>query len=221
MKRISGIIFDMDGLLFDTEMLYYQATQKIADEMGFPYNKELYMRFLGVSDEEVWENYHQLFAEFGSQRVQAFIDNAYEETLRMFAAGEGDLKPGVHELLNYLEEARIPKVIASSNQRKMIDTLLSQHHLAERFDGIVSADDVSRAKPDPEIFCKAQILLGKPKEELLIFEDSQNGILAADGAGIPVILVPDLLPPTQKMTELAHEIFTSLEQVPTYLDSLQ
>lgn len=112
-----AVIFDMDGLLFDTEIVYYEASQMVADQMGFPYDKELYLKYLGVSDEEVWANYHQIFASFGKNNVQKFINDAYEETIRRFSLGAVQLKPGVIELLDFLEEHRIPKVVASSNQR--------------------------------------------------------------------------------------------------------
>ena len=126
-----SVIFDMDGLLFDTEIVYYEASQAVADRMGFPYDKELYLKFLGVSDEEVWANYHQIFAEFGKNNVQKFIDDAYEETIRRFSLGEVQLKPGVLELLDFLEEQQIPKVVASSNQRHIIELLLEKKQLLE------------------------------------------------------------------------------------------
>ncbi|MEA4829283.1 MAG: HAD family phosphatase, partial [Enterococcus thailandicus] len=149
--KVNAVIFDMDGLLFDTEMVYYEATQMVADQMGFPYDKEFYLRFLGVSDEEVWANYHEIFAEYGRETVQRFIDESFQETLTRFASGNVQLKPGVMELLDFLEEQDIPKVVASSNQRKVIELLLEKNNLLTRFDMIVSAENVKRAKPDPEI----------------------------------------------------------------------
>ena len=83
-----SVIFDMDGLLFDTEIVYYEATQVVADRFGFPYDKELYLKFLGVSDEEVWANYHRIFADFGKDTVQRFIKEAYNETIQRFSQGE-------------------------------------------------------------------------------------------------------------------------------------
>lgn len=83
--KYNAVIFDMDGLLFDTELVYYEASQVVADRMGFPYDKDLYLKFLGVSDEEVWANYHMIFAEFGKTSVQRFIDDSYQETLERFS----------------------------------------------------------------------------------------------------------------------------------------
>lgn len=217
MKKTDGVIFDMDGLLFDTELIYYQSTQKIADVMDFPYTKELYLKFLGVSDEEVQANYHQIFKEFGKERVDEFIQRSYADTIEVFESGEVPLKEGVIELLDYLDEQEIPRVVASSNVRPAIELLLDGAGIKNRFSGIVSAEDVTRAKPDPEIFQKALTFLGTAAESTLIFEDSFHGVTAAKAAGIPVIMVPDLLQPTEEIREKTIEIFDSLTQVPAYL----
>jgi HAD superfamily hydrolase (TIGR01509 family) len=217
MKKTDGVIFDMDGLLFDTELIYYQSTQKIADVMDFPYTKELYLKFLGVSDEEVQANYHQIFKEFGKERVDEFIQRSYADTIEVFESGEVPLKEGVIELLDYLDEQEIPRVVASSNVRPAIELLLDGAGIKNRFSGIVSAEDVTRAKPDPEIFQKALTFLGTAAENTLIFEDSFHGVTAAKAAGIPVIMVPDLLQPTEEIREKTIEIFDSLTQVPAYL----
>lgn len=217
MKKIDGIIFDMDGLLFDTELIYYQSTQKVADAMNFPYSKEVYLEFLGVSDEEVQENYHRIYKDFGQAQVDEFIQRTYEDTYRVFESGEVPLKDGVLELLDFLDQQEIPRIVASSNVRPAIELLLDGAGIKERFSGIVSAEDVTRAKPDPEIFQKALANLGTKAENTLIFEDSFHGVSAADAAGIPVIMVPDLLAPTKEIKEKTVEIFTSLTEVPAYL----
>ncbi|EMF0277109.1 MULTISPECIES: HAD family hydrolase [Enterococcus] len=212
-----AVIFDMDGLLFDTEIVYYEASQMVADQMGFPYDKELYLKYLGVSDEEVWANYHQIFASFGKNNVQKFINDAYEETIRRFSLGAVQLKPGVIELLDFLEEHRIPKVVASSNQRHIIELLLEKNQLTNYFETIVSAENVKRAKPDPEIFLLAHEYLGTKKQETLVLEDSKNGILAAASAEIPVIMIPDLLAPSEELQQKTLAVLSSLHEVPGYL----
>ncbi|MFN6759000.1 HAD family hydrolase [Enterococcus hirae] len=212
-----AVIFDMDGLLFDTEIVYYEASQMVADQMGFPYDKELYLKYLGVSDEEVWANYHQIFASFGENNVQKFINDAYEETIRRFSLGAVQLKPGVIELLEFLEEHRIPKVVASSNQRHIIELLLEKNQLTNYFETIVSAENVKRAKPDPEIFLLAHEYLGTKKQETLVLEDSKNGILAAASAEIPVIMIPDLLAPSEDLQQKTLAVLSSLHEVPGYL----
>ncbi|WP_348921949.1 HAD family hydrolase [Enterococcus rotai] len=216
MKTIDGVIFDMDGLLFDTELIYYQSTQKIADAMNFPYSKELYLEFLGVSDEEVQENYHRIYKDFGKAKVDEFIQRSYEDTYQVFESGAVPLKDGVLEMLDFLDQQEIPRIVASSNVRPAIELLLDGAGIKERFSGIVSAEDVTRAKPDPEIFQKALAYLGTKADNTLIFEDSFHGVTAADAAGIPVIMVPDLLAPTEEIKGKTLEIFESLNQAPDY-----
>ncbi|OJG38097.1 hypothetical protein RV01_GL000550 [Enterococcus dispar] len=208
----------MDGLIFDTEQLYYAGAQAAADTFGFPYDKELYLNLLGISDEEVIMRYHELFDEkFGVDTVTAFIEAAYENTRLLFAQGKATLKPGVMELLTYLKANKIKWVIASSNQRAVIDELLEQAELTAYFSTVVSAEDVPKAKPDPAIFLAAQNLLGTKKEETLVLEDSQNGVLAAYRAEIPVIMVPDLLPPDADLKNKTVAVVSSLHEVPKFL----
>ncbi|EOT41368.1 MULTISPECIES: HAD family hydrolase [Enterococcus] len=215
---VKGVIFDMDGLIFDTEQLYYAGAQAAADTFGFPYDKELYLNLLGISDEEVIMRYHELFDEkFGVDTVTAFIEAAYENTRLLFAQGKATLKPGVMELLTYLKANKIKWVIASSNQRAVIDELLEQAELTAYFSTVVSAEDVPKAKPDPAIFLAAQNLLGTKKEETLVLEDSQNGVLAAYRAEIPVIMVPDLLPPDADLKNKTVAVVSSLHEVPKFL----
>lgn len=217
MKKIDGVIFDMDGLLFDTELIYYQAQQKIADEMKFPYNQELYLAYVGVSDEEVQASYQEIFQEFGKEQVDIFIKRSYEETYRIFETGEVPLKAGVLDLLDYLEAAGIPKVVASSNQRPVIQLLLDKAGIRDRFSAIISAEDVQRAKPDPEIFIKALDTLATKAERTLVFEDSFHGVTAASQAQIPVIMVPDLILPTPEIEAQTETILSSLLDAPAYL----
>ena len=216
MKNIEGVIFDMDGLLFDTELIYYQSTQKIADLMNFPYSKEIYLEFVGVSDKEVQENYHRIYKDFGKEKVDEFIQRSYDDTYQVFESGKVPLKEGVLELLDFLDQQDIPRIVASSNVRPAIELLLDGAGIKDRFSGIVSAEDVTRAKPDPEIFQKALAYLGTKADNTLIFEDSFHGVTAADAAGIPVIMVPDLLAPTEEIKGKTLEIFESLNQAPDY-----
>lgn len=218
MENISGVIFDMDGLIFDTEQLYYQGTQTIADRMDIPFDKATYLRFVGVSDEELWRNYHVMYKDFGKETVEEFIHDSYHEVLRLFREGKVDKKPGVDRLLAYLNERKIPKLIASSNKREVIELLLGRSGLDREFDTIVCAEDVANAKPDPEIFEIAAGKLATAKEETLILEDSDNGVIAAGRAGIPVIMIPDLIPPSAELRNIALRVFDSLEEVPKFLE---
>ncbi|WP_438760222.1 HAD family hydrolase [Enterococcus sp. AZ194] len=219
MTKVNGVIFDMDGLIFDTEMIYYQASQAVADTLGMPFSLESYIQFIGISDEELEEKYHEFFAEFGKETIQTFINDSYEKTLYLFSNDGAKLKPGVRELIDFLEKNNIPRVVASSNNRPTIEMLLDKVGLKEKFTTIVSAEDVTRAKPDPEIFEVACQKLGSKKEETLVLEDSRNGVLAAEAAGIPVMMVPDLVPPTAELEEKSLDVVETLFDVITYLEN--
>lgn len=219
MKTYQGVIFDLDGLLFDTEKLYYQATQEIADKIGLNYSEEIYHRYIGISDEELWAIYHEMYDPLiGEQAVNDFISTIFNLTIDLFEAGEADLKEGVLELLDYLNEKEMPKMIASSNQRRLIDILLDKNKITHEFETVISFEDVKRAKPDPEIFEKAHQFLAMPKKELLILEDSKNGVLAAHAAGIDVVMIPDLVAPSFEVKEKVVEIFPSLTAIPSFLN---
>ncbi|MDT2601508.1 HAD family phosphatase [Enterococcus hulanensis] len=218
MKKVKGIIFDMDGLLFDTESIYCEANLVVADKYDIPFTKDTYARFIGISDEEVWAELHKMYADHGEETVQKFIDESWGMAHDRFKTGEVDLKPGVHELLAYLEEKEIPRVLASSNVRPVIEILLEHAGIRDKFSDIISAEDVKFAKPDPEIFVIAAERLGMSSEDCLVLEDSKNGILAAEGAGVPVVMVPDIVPPTAELREKTEAVFTSLHDVIEFLE---
>ncbi|MBX8936253.1 HAD family phosphatase [Enterococcus gilvus] len=218
MKKVKGIIFDMDGLLFDTESIYCEANLVVADKYDIPFTKDTYARFIGISDEEVWAELHKMYADHGEETVQKFIDESWGMAHDRFKTGKVDLKPGVHELLAYLEEKEIPRVLASSNVRPVIEILLEHAGIRDKFSDIISAEDVKFAKPDPEIFVIAAERLGMSGADCLVLEDSKNGILAAEGAGVPVVMVPDIVPPTDELREKTEAVFTSLHDVIEFLE---
>ena len=214
MKKYKGIIFDMAGLLFDTEMTYYHANQVVADRLGISYDFEVYRQYIGISDEELIATYHKKYDQkYGKEIVDRLVKESHEQIFADFSQGKVTLKPGVEALMKRLNELNIPKVIASSNTLNYIQLLLSHSPIQDEFQSIISAEDVHAAKPNPEIFLKALSKLGLAKDEVLIFEDSKNGILAANRAGIDVIMIPDLIEPTSDLREKTVGVYHSLVEV--------
>lgn len=213
-KTYKGIIFDMDGLLFDTETIYCEASITLAPKYGITgYDEALYMRYVGISDEELQQAYYDDFADVPNEAIDAFMAEGHQEVKKMFLAGRAALKPGVVELLRHFKQENIPCVVASSNMRVFIDILLEQAKIRDFFIDIVSAEDVKRAKPDPEIVQKAVATLGLTAEECLMLEDSFNGVAAAYSAGVDVIMVPDLLQPTAEVQAKTLCVLSDLKEV--------
>ncbi len=216
MTKLKLIIFDMDGLLIDSEQVYYAGSQKIADQYQFDYTKETYLNGLGMSDEDLYRWYHEQYDELhGKELVERFITESYDCCLEMFEQGDGKLKAGVIELLDFCHDRKIKTCVASSNTRRLVEKLLQKQGILERFDAIFTADDVAQAKPDPALFLAAKEYFQTDVSEMLVLEDSHNGILAANQAQMAVIMIPDLLPPTVEMQMEA--VLASLLDVPEYL----
>lgn len=205
---IQGVIFDMDGLMFDSEKLYYQANLAAAKTMQLSFPTSFYHQFIGASDGYMME----LLIDALGERSQAerFVDLTYQNIQLALQQGKLVKKPGLDALLAYLDQHQIPKIIASSNFKSKIKQFLAAAHLKHAFTKIVSFDDVSQGKPAPDLFEKAHVLLGTPATKTIVLEDSLNGLLAAEAAVLPCVIVPDLIKPTQTMQAKATAIVPDL-----------
>lgn len=215
MKELKTVIFDMDGLMFDTETMYYKANQKAADEVGLPFTYDYYEKYIGISDEEYFTDMYRDFQD--DQKVDAFIDNSRNYLLQQIETEGIIIKPGLIDLLTFLKENQIQTAVASSSVQSMVELCLEKAGVTHYFDRIVAGDHVDRAKPNPEIFEKAWGLFNSEKEHTVILEDSLNGIRAAYAAAIPVIMVPDLFKPNQETREKTVAIHKDLYSVKEYL----
>ncbi|MBO0477396.1 HAD family hydrolase [Vagococcus sp. DIV0080] len=204
MKKVSGIIFDMDGLILDTEAIYCESNITIAKEFGLKgFDKEHYKEEIGLSDEHAYQKYLKDFSYLPEETIQAFFDASRNRVKERFATEGAPLKPGIIEILTYLKEQNIPCVVASSNTTAAIKQLLEKADVMDFFKDTVSGEDVTHAKPHPEIVEVALKKLGTKAEETLMLEDSLNGIRASYAAHVPVIMVPDLLEPSEEALEKA------------------
>lgn len=214
MGKYSGVIFDMDGLIFDTEIVYLETNVRLAPKYGLVgLDHDYMMTCIGISDKEVYEKYRNDFPNVSKENMDAFISAGHQEVRAFFESGQTQLKPGARELLAVLKKENIPCVVASSNLREFIELLLEKAGIQDYFAGIVSANEVKQAKPDPEIVEKAVALLQLKPSECVMLEDSLNGVRAAYSASVPVIVVPDLLSPDFEMKDKASHIVPSLFEV--------
>ncbi|CAM3495869.1 HAD family hydrolase [Pseudostreptobacillus hongkongensis] len=200
-------IFDMDGLIFDSENLYVNTFPKIFKKYGHNLNKEQVVKTLGQNHKSVREYYT---AEFPNIDFDLVNNELMTELINSSNNGNLNMKIGVIELLEYLKVKNIKIAIASSSKREMIELYTKNANIFEYFDYIISGEDVVNSKPDPEIFIKAMKYFNISPKETIIFEDSFNGIIAANKSGAFPIMIPDILVPTEEIRNLTWKVFDNL-----------
>ncbi|MCD2256480.1 HAD family hydrolase [Agrilactobacillus fermenti] len=210
-----GIIFDMDGLMFDTEAAYLKANLMASDDLNIHMVAEDYYQLVGASEEEATGFIETHFTS--PEQEQTFYRLTEQHVLELLEAGEIARKPGLTELLAFIEQHGLQRVIASSNNKRMIAAFLDYFKLNQYFDEIISREDVTASKPAPDLFLKAVATLNLAKSETLILEDSPNGVAAAKAAQVPVVMIPDLLQPKAAERQVATAILPDLKQVIDFL----
>ena len=211
---IKAVIFDMDGLIFDSERLYAKANVKTAKTLGLDKDEAYFYQFVGIGAQDMAERMKEAFDD---DLVDEFFRLGEKDAHELLLHGEVPTQPGLYELLDYLDDAGIEKVIASSSEVYMIDVMTKNAGIRDRFSAIHGGDQVEQTKPAPDIFELAWSNLGVSKEETLVLEDSINGVLAAHAAGIPVIMVPDTVEPTDEVRDKALAVVNNLSEVANYL----
>lgn len=217
MPQLKTVIFDMDGLMFDTESIYYQANQKTADKIGLPFDYAFYEKFIGASDADFFQALYD--AHDKKELVDEFVKQSREDIEEDLLSRPLPKKEGLDELLAFLKEKEFELVVASSTEHRLVHALLEKADIAHYFDGVVGGDEVENSKPDPAIFLKAWNKTNSSKEETLILEDSLNGIRAAHAAEIPVIMVPDLFQPNQEALDKTVAVYSNLLEVKEYINN--
>jgi HAD superfamily hydrolase (TIGR01509 family) len=209
--RIEALIFDMDGLLVDTETLAMQALMSAAFDMGVDLPEKFCQLMIGVSADHCRLMVQDRFGH--DFPAESFFHAADLRVTRAIDAGCLRLKTGVLQLLSYLEDQRMAKAVATSSSRHKAMRHLRASGIFDRFDAIITRDDVERGKPHPDLFLRAADELGFPLDRCLTLEDSYNGVRAAYAAGARVVMVPDILPPTHEMRSKCVMIAPDLHAV--------
>lgn len=208
--RPSAVIFDMDGLLFDTEALWQEALLSAAAEGGFQVPGEVYDGSIGVRRSQCGPLFRAHFGE--DFRFEDFHADWRRHFWRI-AERRIALKPGALELLDLLDELGLPRAIATSSSRETVERHLSAHGLARRFDTTVCRGDYENGKPAPDPFLKAAERLGVEPRLCLALEDSHIGVRSASAAGMMTVMAPDLLEPTEELRALCVLVARDLHQV--------
>ena len=196
---MKGAIFDMDGLLLDSERLYQSCWQQLARDRGLTLPSDFAVRITGSGPKQAHLVLRSCYPDDDP-------DALTRECMAMMVEREKtdlQLKPGAADLLPALKKAGYRLAVASSSPRDMVLTNLGRTGIDSYFDVVVCGDEVSRGKPDPDIFLLAAERLGLLPGDCYVLEDSPNGLLAARAAGCRPVMIPDLVPPAPEFAGFA------------------
>ena len=214
---MDAVIFDLDGLLADTEIISLKVYQELLKDFGILFTEETYSREYSGHREE--ENVQRFLDTYDLPwNFDQTLEKVYELEARILAKGV-NLKKGAKNLLAFLQREGIPIALATSSVESRARIILDSNGILSLFDHLVFAKDVKQSKPYPDIFLKACIDLNVLPENCLVLEDSEAGIEAAYRAGIPVICIPDLKMPAQSFLNKTEQVFQDLDAVRDYLES--
>lgn len=213
-EEIELFLFDMDGLLFDTETIYVGYGREVAKKMGYTITKDIVEKTTGVTDDKA----RILFKESLGQDFpyDEMMGTVKDHILELAKKSEVPLKSGTLELLEFLRENNKEMILATSSDFFMAEALINGKDLKKYFSYFVTAEDVVHGKPDPEVFLIGAKKAGVSPKKTAVFEDSFNGIRAAHAAGTFPIMVPDKLKPTEEIEKLVYKKFNSLVEVLDY-----
>ena len=216
-KQVETVIFDMDGVIFDSERLVIECWEVIAKKHNIPDIVEICMRVQGNNREETGKRFREKYGD-------GFPYEAYKKEVsalfrHLYGGGRLPLKPGVTEILESLKQAQIPLALASSTRTDIVRQELDEAKIIHYFGSVLGGDMVARSKPEPDIFLAAAKALGAVPANCYVVEDSFNGICAAYRAGMHPVLVPDMQRPTEEIRRLAEVIVPDLFAAWAYIST--
>ena len=214
---IQTVVFDMDGVLIDSERLILKAWEIIAIQKGIPDIVSTFMKCVGTNSRETEAIFKKAYGEdFPYQDNKALVSEIFQGEITRNGL---PMKSGVYELFDYLKDNNFRIGLASSTREFHVKNQMKKAGLLDYFDVLVCGDMVSHSKPHPEIYQTACRLLNTSAGDCIAIEDSFNGIRSAYSAGMKPIMVPDLLPPDEELQKLLYGKFDSLLEVRDFLNS--
>lgn len=213
---ICAVIFDMDGVLIDTEKHYNAAWCQAATEAGFPFTRE---HALLLRSCEAKEGEKLMQGIFGPSFDYYAIRERRRELVRERLAQYGlEKKPGVEETLRFLRAKGIKAAVATATALDITKSHLTTIGVCDLFDSIVSAKNVAHGKPEPDVYLYACEQIGERPQDCMAVEDSPNGILAAYRAGLRTVMVPDLTQPDEELAKYLYACVNSLSDLCQLVD---
>jgi HAD superfamily hydrolase (TIGR01509 family) len=218
MKKIKAILFDMDGVIFDTERIYLEHWIEIFQKYGYTMTQEVYASVMGRGRENVMRIFKEVFGQ------DLPILEMYKEKDKMLkqAVEEGKvpMKPGAKEILSFLKNNNFKTALATSAKRDRMLMQLKMANIEAEFDAVICGDDITKSKPNPEIFLMAAQSIGIAPENCAVVEDSSAGIEAAYKAEMLALHVEDLKKPDEEILKYCKKSFKDLFEIKEYLVQL-
>ncbi len=211
---ILGAVFDMDGLMFDTETLVYRAWQKVMDDHNYNYNFEIYKQTVGRRTVDVKKMYEEMYDDNFDYALMREEANVYfRRAINDFGV---PFKKGLINILEHLKHKGIKIALATSTSSQTAMWLIEDADLKKYFDKYVCGNMVTNGKPHPEVFLTAAKELQLAPEDCIALEDSLNGIKSAYNAGMKPIMIPDMLEPTEEIKPMLYALCKDLDEAIQY-----
>lgn len=219
MRKIKAVLFDMDGVIFDTERVYLEGWKKVFKNYGYEMTKEVYVSVMGTGRKNVSKTFQNIYGT--DLPILQMYEEKDKELFKAIEEGQVTLKEGVKEILMFLKEKGYKTALATSAKRERTMKQLKMGGIEELFDAIVSGDEVEKSKPDPGIFLTAAKKLLVSPENCIVVEDSPAGIKAAYNAKMMGLHVEDLKEADEEILQHCHEKFKNLLEIKEYISNLE
>lgn len=215
---IKAIIFDMDGLMIDSERVTFEGYQEILKKMNLTMTEEFYITLLGKPVKGIYQRFYDVYGQ--DFPIESVIKDVHQYMAERFKNEGVPLKKGLLSFLTYLKDHDYKTIVATSSNRDRVDDILRSADIEKYFDDSICGDEVTKGKPNPEVFLKSCQKLGVKPDEAIVIEDSEAGIQASAAADIKVICIPDMKYPEEEFAKKTYKIFKDLDEVKDFFQTL-
>lgn len=211
MNKIEAVIFDMDGLMVDTEKIVIECYKKVSRVLNIDIPLEVLYQLVGRTKKDSAKILSEFFNyQVDGEKIRELTSQEFRKYVKI---NKIPIKEGLYEVLEFLEKNNIKRAVGTSSRLSNAQAVLTSVNVIQYFDIIITGDQVSKGKPNPEVFLKASEKLGVEPSKCLVLEDSNAGIEAANAAGMYSIVIPDLVAPTEETKTRVYRQCKSLVEV--------